>query len=330
MQVNVSILAMKKRVLKRRVLSQLIISIIFLSNPPCFAENISFGVGFLNPSLDLSLSHPNQDKAITFNPNSSGTTQYLLNLQDLGISISQANAPTEDQELIDVETEVTDMQFSFFKEEHNFFFGVQSYTGYFVSNAEELNPSYTKYSSESGFADLKSSNYSARYIYAFNGKDFNLDSVYGIGKQQKKSAGSLLVSVGAFSESYESPSQGLAPSYAASDYADLQNFRSLKLTGIELQLGYSYTIKFTESLFFNFISMLGRSQLNQTLNYANSAESKSSGANNSFTAGMSFGMNAKKFKINIQALTFTTEKDINQYKLSSDINNVGFYMVYRL
>ncbi|MAF92285.1 MAG: hypothetical protein VX583_06125 [Bdellovibrionota bacterium] len=69
----------------------------------------------------------------------------------------------------------------------------------------------------------------------------------------------------------------------------------MKLTGIELQLGYYYTIKFTESLFFNFISMLGRSQLNQTLNYANSAESKSSGANNSFTAGMSFGMNAKKF-----------------------------------
>lgn len=291
------------------------------------AEELAMGVGIFNPSLKVNVGDDDDSESIQFSPNNSSTLNYIVSYGNLGLDLTTTKARNDKDEEINVDTKYHDIQLAFYGGKHNYLLTYQEYKGYYVSNPEEIDQSYNSNSTESLFPDMETRSVSFRYFRVFQNEKFKLDSAYGIVDFQEEKGGSWVIGVGASKENLKSPNKGFSPSYASSAYSNLIGLKKIDILSINAQGGYSYTYVY-KSLFANAILMLGASIQQKSLHFTNeNINSNALGFNS--TIGVSFGMNKKKHKLNLQVFGISNKIEVDDRSITSNLINVGIVYAYR-
>ncbi|MEC9281387.1 MAG: DUF4421 family protein [Bdellovibrionota bacterium] len=288
---------------------------------------MAIGAGLFNPSLKVNVGDENDSESIQFSPNNASTLNLIFSYGNLGLDLKTTKARNDDDNQIDIDTKYHDIQLAFYGGKHNYLVTYQEYKGYYVSNPEEVDSNYTSNSPESLFPDMETRSISFRYFRVFNSEKFNLDSAYGIVNYQEEKGGSWILGIGGSKDKLKSPNKGFSPSYANTNYQAIIDLKKIDILSINAQGGYSYTYVY-KSLYANAIFMLGASIQQKSLNYSNEVNTDTALGFNS-TVGISFGMNKKKHKLNLQVFGISNQIKIDDKSITSNLINVGIVYAYR-
>ncbi|MEE6250386.1 MAG: DUF4421 family protein [Bdellovibrionota bacterium] len=298
-----------------------------LAQPTLWAEELAMGIGLFNPSLKVNVGDEDDSETIQFSPNNASTLNLIFSYGNLGLDLTTSKARNDSDDEIKLDTKYHDIQLAFYGGQHNYLVTYQEYKGYYVSNPEQIDNTYTKNDEESLFPDMETRSLSFRYFRVFRPESFNLDSAYGIVDYQEEKGGSWIIGVGATKEKLKSPNKGFSPSYANSNYQSLIDLRKIDILSLNSQGGYSYTYVY-KSLYANAILMFGAAIQQKSIQYSNESHSDTAIGFNS-TIGISLGMNKKKHKLSLQVFGISNQIKIDDKSISSNLINVGIMYAYR-
>lgn len=303
---------------------------LFLLLPHCLVakEQVSLGVGVFTPSLAIDVSNSTSSKDIQLSPNNSSATKFIGSYGRLGFSLSQKNPQNIDSLRVPLKSSYEDLQISFFGKKRHFVFYYQEYKGYYVSNAESISPSYTDISNESLFKDMETRSLGFSVISVNEPEKLQMESSFGISKEHKNPGGSWLWLTGVSLNNVKSPTSGFAPSYADSNFDSFKNLRSVESLSAALSGGYGYTY-FYDSFFASIVVTLGLAGQKNWIKRVTKTESSLKIASTSM-AGISFGYNGSKHKLNLQLLAITQQMNLVDDRISNTTMNTGLVYSYKI
>jgi hypothetical protein len=191
-------------------------------------------------------------------------------------------------------------------------FYLQWQKGYYLSNPEELYPSWDQTDSHPYRGDLRTNIVGLNFQYLFNSKRFSYKASFVQNQTQKKSAGSPILGMEAYWV-FASADSAIVPSGIVPGFFDNKSYNQSDMFNFGINGGYAYTFvvreKFNLSLSSIFGAAAGSSILHDSFNSESYDSGIAFGVNN--TTRASIGYNTKKFYIGFSYLRFSTNNMVN-------------------
>jgi len=178
-------------------------------------------------------------KQITYDPNITLGVGLCVSYSWIGLAGSMAFRFLNNDEALYGKTEKIDFYTNLYSKRFLYDLNFQYYKGYYVSNPQVINPSWTKGMPYPYRPDIQTITLGYAMYYSFNYKHFSLKAPYNYCDEQLRSAGSWIVGVFFSGYAMAATDSVIVPSYV--EFNDSSRMRVLFSLDMGLSGGYAYT-----------------------------------------------------------------------------------------
>lgn len=164
------------------------------------------------------------------------------------------------------DTRFTDIRFNFAFRQFMVNTFYSQYSGMFLENSSDVDPSLAGTSVKLQRSDLYSRSYGVSFTWVYNEERFSLPNLFNQAERQEKSGGSFLFG-GAFTETAIRADRTLVPANQQSNYDVLTSWSGGKYKTISTKFGYGYAL--AHKWFLGAAVLVGPGITRRTLQYDN-------------------------------------------------------------
>jgi hypothetical protein len=280
----------------------------------------------IGPSLDMQIESVDKKSLVVpkvqYRPRASSLTSLGFSYGPFGGSVSQVNPSSK--EVIDYygDSKVSDYQFRFFGKKYTFDFFYQYYSGYYVHNSEEIDPTLTSELPRLQRSDITNIHSGAQVLYNLNPDEYSLSAAYDQGARQKESDGSWFL-MSSVSQTHLRMERPLIPSQVASDYGTYSAFEGGRFTSVRAGGGYGHNWIFGDWYISTLFALLFGGQ-NQSFSLGDEDFNRwVQSPGGSFKLGL--GANGKKYFGGFQFFIDHNAVNINNVQLGMNTMQTSFF-----
>ncbi|MCB0369119.1 MAG: DUF4421 family protein [Bdellovibrionales bacterium] len=293
-------------------------------------DNLKVEFGIKTPVLSYDIKAPSDisSSQLKYKPNTNSKTALGFSYRNIGLSISGNNPTSEDSNNKYGKTSSTDFQLRFFgKRTYEFFY--QTYSGYYIENSSEIDPSYSNTDIKIQRSDIKTKNYGFNLYWNLDDKDFSQAVAYDQLGVQKESAWGLSWLLHASQSSIESDST-LIPdtSPIKSSFGSVADIKDLHRNSLAGGIGIGGILSYHNFYLASLFALgLGYQSFNyQTIN-STGGSSTDTGTYASFRA--SLGYNGQKNIFGVQLLNDSVNTNILKGQITGVTTEAKIFYAYR-
>lgn len=212
-----------------------------------FHESLVLKTYIVNKSNDFTISNKENEITADYKPNDGANLGFGVNYKAFGISLAFIPLGKRNNSKYG-KTSKLDFQANMYTRKFGFDFRLQSYNGFYLSNASSINPNIGTDSIFPQRPDISTLSMGGSVFYVFNSNRFSFKNTFTNNEWQKKSSGSFFAgnNLSVFQIKADS---AIAPttiidSINQAEY--VQNFSVLSIGGFG---GYAYTYVFAKHFF---------------------------------------------------------------------------------
>lgn len=283
----------------------------------------SFKIGIVGTTLSMDISDEKGEikPQIKYRPNSLG--RLVFGVEYLGYGLSAGLTPKGDstRDAQYGSTNGIDYQFRFFREENTFEFFYQKYSGFYIENSSEIDPSIQGTDPYLQRGDLESEHLGIQYFRTLNPENFSLAACFDQSGWQKESGGTWFLYSGLDQHGIHADS-GLIPSSLTASYSSLISFTQGHFTTAKIGFGGAYALVYSQ-FFIAAQLVIAGGQQKQVYHLDTESIDRlipTSGGN----LKLSFGYNGDRYFSSIKIFNDSTSLSIKDRKINMGTLEIGF------
>ncbi|WP_413290161.1 DUF4421 family protein [Bdellovibrio sp. HCB337] len=204
--------------------------------------SLTLKLGFVTPSLNSEFKPDKESNdKVVYRPSSPTKFSIGAAYGPFSGSYGTPGVMSDEQKAEQGESKISDWQFRFFGDVHTFDFFYQKYTGYYIQNYDEVDPSQT---AEGIRPDISNEHYGFQYFYNFHPDDVSIRAAFDQSTVQTKSGGGLLL-FGAANYYKTSANSAILPASVNSQYGEFANLKGGVFTSFKAGIGGAYTFVYS-------------------------------------------------------------------------------------
>lgn len=293
------------------------------------ADNaLKLKLGVLVPRFNVEVDAPPETSAskLKLEPNAPTKTLLGFSYRNIGGSVSVANPVEAEKIRLYGSSSSTDLQLRFFgKRTYEFYY--QTYQGYYVTNSEDVDPSYVGQSLRIQRPDIKTKNYGLNFYWSQHEKDYSQAVAWDQAGIQENSGWGLSWLVHLSQTSIEA-NAALVPSISKSSFGLLGSLQQLQRTALASGVGIGGITTFRR-FYLSGLFALGYGYQNLGADFV-SLPSKSydqSGVYTSLRLGL--GFNGEKNVVSFQILNDSVQSTIANGQVIGNTIELSLSYAYR-
>jgi hypothetical protein len=210
-------------------------------------EKPSFKFGVVGTSLMVDISDPEGvvKTPVEYRPNSLGRLTFGVAYLGFGATAGITTEREPEDEAQFGRTTGMDYQFRFFREQNSFDLFYQKYTGFYVENSKDIDPTIQGTDPFMQQSDMHSEHLGLQYFRTLSPEDFSMAACFEQNGWQKESGGTWFGYAAVDQHHLESASS-LIPTQLLADYASIQDFRSGNFTTGKIGFGGAYVFVYNK------------------------------------------------------------------------------------
>lgn len=232
----------------------------------------SFRFGITGGNLGLNLNGIDKDPAdpiVKYRPNSLGRLSFGAQYMGFGATLGFTGKQAPEEEIKKGETDGMDYQFRFFNEQNSFDVFYQKYSGYFIENSNEVDPTWIQSDPFLQRSDIKTEHIGFQYFRTLDPVHFSMAACFDQSGWQRESGGTWFL-YSALDQHRISADKSIVPTTVTSAYSEIIDFKRGIFTTAKLGFGGAYSFVYN-SFFIATQFILAAGQQQQT--YSLGAES---------------------------------------------------------
>lgn len=276
------------------------------------APTLKMGIVGSSFSLDIDDPEGKSKPPIQYRPNTMGRTAIGIEYLGAGLTIGFTQSSTQENETRYGKTTGIDYQFRFLREENSFDLFYQKYSGFYIANSKDIDPTIQGNDPLIQRSDLHSEHMGLQYYRTLNPENLSLAACFDQSGWQKESGGSWFL-YSAFDQHHIDSDASLIPSQVSSSYPTIQEFQGGNFTSAKLGFGGAYAFVYNHFYVAGKLIIAGGQQKQS---YTLGAESinriiPTAGGN----AKISFGYNGDAFFSSFNLFNDTTDITLRDRRL---------------
>jgi len=199
----------------------------------------------------------------------------------------------------------------------------QKYTGFYLSNPEDLTDWQQKFYPY--LSDLQSSSFGLSLFYVFNNKKFSYKAAYIRNEVQKKSVGSIILGAYSDFDVVFAPS-GFIPEELPDSLKPHFDFNGYSTAVFGLSFGYTYTFVVLKQFFINLSLVPGLGYRTLSIWYISSNKKTEPNLTGTLNTRMSAGYEGKHFYFGVSSYASNESFKYESVDISSNSGLLRFYL----